>query len=120
MPTPGLVFAHQRIAPPVVADFGAAPVAANELKPLHGLVLVGRGAGQVVVRFAGGEPSLFDSAFIAQNDQGAGKGEIGRAGFDGEGMEAAGFNAPMAGLGMGKKGVACSASKPRACSRSLA
>ena len=110
--TAGAVFSHECIPPPVVADFHAAPVSANELEPLAGAILAGRRAGEVVAGFVGGEPGLFDSAFAAQDDQGSGKGEVGGQGFDGEGVEAAGFDSAVSGLGVGKKGVSCSAFKP--------
>ena len=74
--------------------------------------MAGRRAGEVVAGFGGGEPGLFDGAFAAQDDQGSGKGEVGGQGFDGEGVEAAGFDSAVSGLGVGKKGVSCSASKP--------
>jgi len=109
------VFAHQGVAPPVVADFDPAPVAADESQPLLRAVLIGRGAGQIVAGFAGGEAGLFDGSFAAQDDQGAGKGEVGGEGFDGEGVEATDFDASVARLGVGKKGVPGIASRRCAC-----
>ena len=109
--TAGAVFSHERIPPPVIADFHAAPVSANELEPLARTVLAGRGTGKVVAGFGGGQSGLFDGAFAAQDDQGSGKGEVGGQGFDGEGVEATGFDPTVSGLGVGKKGVSCRASK---------
>jgi hypothetical protein len=106
------VFSHERITSPVIADFHAAPMSANQLEPVAGTVLVGRRTGEVIAGFGGGVSGLFDGALATQNDQGSGKGEVGRQGFDGEGVEAAGFDPPVSGLGVGKKGVSCRASKP--------
>jgi hypothetical protein len=99
------VFSHERITSPVIADFHAAPVSANQLEPMAGTVLIGRRTGEVIAGFGGGQPGIFDSALTAQDDQGSGKGEVGRQGFDGERVEAAGFDPPVSGLGVGKKGV---------------
>src|SRR5512136_267415 len=103
--TAGAVFSHERITPPVIADFHAAPVSANELEPLVRMVLAGRGTGEIVAGFSGGQSGLFDGAFAAQDDQSSGKGEVGGQGFDVEGVEAAGFDPAVSGLGVGKKGV---------------
>jgi hypothetical protein len=108
------VFAHEGVAPPVVADFDPAPVAADQPQPLLRAVGRGRRAGKIVTRFHGGESGRFDGALTAQHDQRAGKGEVGRQGFDGEGVEVADFDAAVAGLGVGKKGVSCRASSRRA------
>ena len=114
----GAVLTHEGIAPPVIADFDSAPVSANEPQPLGRAVLVGQGAGEVVMGFGGGLAGLFDSAAVAQDDQASGKGEVGLQGFDGKGMQVSGFDAAVAGLGVGKKGVSLSASRPWAfCSR---
>ena len=43
----GAIFFHERIPPPVSADFHTAPVATNQLEPMAGTVLAGRRAGQV-------------------------------------------------------------------------
>lgn len=106
----GAVLAHEGIAAPVIADFHPAPVAANALEPLAGLVLARPGARQVIAGFGGGNAGLFGGPFAAQHDQGAGKREVGGQGFDGEGVEAAGFRAAMARFAVDKKGVPGSAS----------
>ena len=64
----------------------------------------------------GGVAGLFDGARVAQDNQGSGEGEIGLQGFDGEGVQGAGFNASVSGLGVGKKGVSFNASKACALS----
>jgi hypothetical protein len=61
--------------------------------------------------FGSGVVGLFDGARVAQGNQGSGEGEIGFQGFDGEGVQGAGFNASVSGLGVGKKGVSFNASK---------
>jgi hypothetical protein len=88
----------------VVAYVHSAPVSANEFQPWGGRVLVRRGAGKRVARCGGGEAGLFDRALAAQDDQGAGQGEVARHGFNGEGIELAGFDPSVSGLGVGKKG----------------
>jgi len=111
----GAVLAHGGVPPPVVANFDPAPVAADQGQPLLGAVLAGRGARQIVARFHRGDAGLFDGALAAQDDQGAGEGEVGAERFEGEGVEVADFDAAVAGLGVGKKGVSCRASRRRAC-----
>lgn len=114
----GAVLAHEDIAPPVITDFDSAPVSANERQPLGRTVLVGQGAGEVVMGFSGGLAGLFDSAAVAQHRQASGKGEVGFQGFEGKGVQVSGFDAAMAGVGVGKKGVSWSASRRWAfCSR---
>lgn len=108
----GAVFAQKDIAPPVVADFRAAPVAANEVQPLLRGVLFGRGAGEIVMGFGGGVAGPFDGALVAHDDHGAGAGEVRRQGFDGEGMDLAEFDPSVRGMGVGKKGVLGRASRP--------
>ena len=103
----------------MVAYLHSAPVSANEFQPLAGCVLVRRGAGKVVTGFGGGSPGLFDGALAAQDDQGSGKGKVGRQGLDGEGVESPGFNPSVTGLGVGKKGVSLRESRPWACRSSL-
>ena len=105
------VLAHQRIAPPVVADFDPAPVAADEFKPLLVAVFLGWGAGEVVAAFGGGVAGLFDRPLAAQHDQAAGKREVGRQRLDGEGVELADLDPSVGAVGVGKKGVAFKASK---------
>jgi hypothetical protein len=95
----------------MIADFNAAPVSADELEPLQGAVLSPGSTGEVIMWFDGGVAGLFDRARVAQDNQGSGEGEIGFQGFNGEGMQGAGFNASVSGLGVGKKGVSFSASQ---------
>ena len=95
----------RRVAPPVVADFDATPVSANEVEPVDVAVMIGWDTGQVVVRFGGGLPGFFDSAAVAQDDQASGIGEVSVQGFDGEGVQVPGFDPSVSGLGVGKKGV---------------
>lgn len=111
----GAVFAQEDVPSPVVADFHAAPVAANEGEPLLRLILFRVGAGKVIVRLGGSQAGLFDGALVAQDDHGVGSGEVRRQRFDGEGMDLAGFDAAMGGVGPGKKGGFWSASRPWAC-----
>jgi len=49
---------------------------------------------------------------VDRRPQGAGEGEVGAQGFDGEGVELAHFDPTVAGFGLGKKGVLGSESKP--------
>ena len=110
----GAVFALEHIALPMIADFHAAPVAANQREPLVRAVLLRPGAGQIIMGFGGGPAGLFDRALVAQDDHGAGSGEVRGQRFDGEGMNLADFNPSVGGLGVGKKGVSGSASRPGA------
>ena len=110
-----LIFAHQHVAPPVIADFNPTPMPANQLQPLFGPILCGRCAREVITGFGRAEPVFFEGPFTAQDDQGSGKGEVALERFDGKGVPVPGFDAPMARLGLGKKGVSCKASKPCAC-----
>ena len=65
-----------------------------------------------VMDFGGGLAGLFDGAAVAQDDQASGKGEVGFQGFDGKDVQVSGFDAAVAGVGVGKKGVSLSASRP--------
>jgi len=116
--TAGAIFPHEHIAPPVIADFHPAPVAASERQPLVGAVLFRGGAGKIIVRFGGRLSGLFDRPFVMLNDQGACIGEIRRQRFNGEGMEPPEVNPSVSGLEIGKKGVSGSASKLWACLKS--
>ena len=80
----------------MITDFNSAPVSADEVEPLQGAVLSRGSTGQVIMWFGGGVVGLFDSAHVAQDNQGSGEGEIGFQGFDGEGVQGAGFNASKA------------------------
>jgi len=111
----GSILAHQDITPPMIADFDSAPVTTDESQPLIRAVLFGLGAGEVVAGFDRGFTRLFDGPLAAQDDQGSGVGEVSLHRFDGEGVQVTDFDAPVAGVGVGKKGVSFSASKARAC-----
>ena len=115
----GSVLAHQRITPPMVADFNAAPVSADQLQPLFGVILLGQSARQIITRLGRCAARLFERSLAAQDDQGSGKGEAGSERFQSESMQAADFDAPVAGLDVGKKGVLGNASSPWACLSSL-
>ena len=65
-----------------------------------------------VARFGAAGAGLFDRPLAAHNDQRSGKGELGLEGLNGEGVQSPGFDAPVAGLGLGKKGVSFNASNP--------
>src|SRR5580700_1239474 len=99
----------------MIADFDPAPVSPNQGQPLLGPMLLGRRAGQVIPRLGGGGSGFFDGPLAAQDDQGSGKGKVCPERFDVKGMQVADFDAPMPGLGLGKKGVSFKASMPWAC-----
>lgn len=101
----GAVFAHQGIAPPMVADFHSRPMPLDELEPLARGVISGRGARQVVARFGAAGRCLFYCAFAAQDDQRSGVGEVGLEWFDGKGVDGSFFHAAVTALGLDKKGV---------------
>ena len=101
----GLVLAENDVPSPMVADFHSGPVPTNEPQPLLRAVLVWRCAGQVVVRFGRALTGLFEVPSIAQDDQSSGETEVCGQRFDGEGMELAGFDSTVSGLGLFKKGV---------------
>ena len=73
-----------------------------------------RCARKVIAGFDRGDPGLFEGALAAQDDQGAGKREVGCERFDGEGVQVADFDAAVTGLGVGKKGVSFRAPNLRA------
>ena len=100
----GAVFAPDGVAPPVVADFNAGPVALNEGEPLRRRIGCGLGAGQVEADFVGGDGGAFHRPGAAHHDQGAGVGEVGGERFDREGVDAAGDDAAVAGIVLEKKG----------------
>jgi hypothetical protein len=41
----GTIFSHQRVAPPVIADFNPTPVSADQIQPPLGLIFFGRRTG---------------------------------------------------------------------------
>src|SRR5690348_10835323 len=106
----GTVLAEEYVTSPMISHLNAGPVAANEPQPLRGAVLLGQGAGEVIVGFGGALVGFFDQSGVAQNNQAAGKGEVGPHRFAGEGMQAAGFDSSVAGFGGDKKRVSVSAS----------
>lgn len=113
------VFAHQGVAPPVVAHFHPTPVASDQVQPLPWGVLLGQRARQVVTRFGGGVAGLFHRPLAAQDDQRSSVGKVCGERFDGEGVQTPGLHASVPGLGVGKKGVPFNASSPWACWSSL-
>lgn len=92
----GTIFTQEHVAAPVVADFHPGPVPANQCEPLAGRIGLRFGTGKIVAGFVAGDPGFFDRPFAAQDDQGAGKGEVGGQGFDGKGVEPADFCASVA------------------------
>jgi len=115
VPTARTVLAHHRVAPPVVADFHPAPVAANQPQPLLRSVFRGRDAAEVVAAFRAGGPGLFERPLAAQHEQAARIGEVGGEGFDRKGVEPTRFDAAVPGFGLDKKGVPFRASNAWAC-----
>lgn len=115
----GAVLAPAGVAAPMVADFNAGPVALDEREPLRGGVRGGFGAGQIVADFGGGDGGAFDRAGAAHHDQGARVGEVGGQRFDREGVDAAGDNAAVAGIGAEKKGVGAWALSDSACASNV-
>ena len=86
-------------------------MAANQGQPLLRAVLIVGDTGKVVMGFDRGEPGLFNRSLVTQDNQGADEREIGGQGFDGEGIEVAGFDPSVSGLALDKKGVLGRASK---------
>ena len=111
----GAILPHQHIPAPVVADFHACPMPANQLKPLRRRVLIRGSAGEVIAAFGAGGSGLFEGALAAQYNQGAGVRKVGRQRFDGPGVEGTLFDASVAGCGFDKKGVCCR--RPKALAR---
>lgn len=101
----GAVLAPNSVAAPVVADFDAGPVALDEREPLRRGVRGGFGAGQIEADFVGGDGGAFHCAGAAHDDHGAGVGKVGGERFEREGVEAAGDDAAVAGIGQEKKGA---------------
>jgi len=106
------IFTHQDVTTPMIADFNPTPVSTNQSQPLLRSILFGRHAGEVISGFGGAGAGLFDGPLTAQHDQGSGKGELTLEGFDGKGVQLPGFDSPVTGLGLGKKGVSFNASNP--------
>lgn len=106
------IFTHQDVATPMIADFNPTPVSTNQSQPLLRSILFGRYAGEVISGFGGTGAGLFDGPFAVQDDQGSGKGKLALEGFNSKGVQLPGFDSPMAGLGLGKKGVSFNASNP--------
>lgn len=111
----GPIFSEDDVAPPMISDLNTRPMPANERQPLGRTVMLGRCAGQVVVRFGGGLIGFLDASSIAQHNQTSGKGEVRLQGFYGEGVQGTGFDPSVSGFGDGKKGVPWSASRRCAC-----
>ena len=85
---------------------------ADKSQPLRGQIMLRPRTGEIIAGFGGAGPGLLDGALAAQDDQGSGEGEVGGEGFDGKGMQLPAFDPPVAGLGLGKKGVSFKASNP--------
>ncbi len=115
----GAVFAPDRVAAPMVADLNTSPVALDERQPLRGGLGGGLGAGQVVADLVAGDGGALHRAGAAHGDQGARVGEVGRERFDRKGVDAAGDEAAVAGIGEEKKGVCAWALSASACASSL-
>jgi len=115
----GAVFAPDCVAAPMVADLNARPVALDERQPLCRGLGGGLGAGQVVADFVGGDGGAQHRAGAAHDDQGARVGEVRRERFDRKGVDAAGDEAAVAGIGEEKKGVCAWALSDSACASSL-
>ncbi len=113
------VLAPDGVAAPVVADFDAGPVALDEREPLGRSVRGGLGAGEVIADFVGGDGGALHRAGAAHDDHGAGVGEVSGERFEREGVDAAGDNATVAGIGEKKKGVEVCALSASACASSL-
>ena len=110
----GAVLAPDGVAAPVVADFHTGPVAADEGVPSGGGALAGPLAGEVEALLGGLPAGLCRNGLATNDDQAAGEGEVEGLGLDGEGVEAAVFEAAVAFGGLGKKGVSGNASSLRA------
>ena len=106
------IFPHPDVPAPMIADFDAAPVATDQGQPLLGFILLGQSAGQVITGLGGGRAGFFDGALAAQDQQGSGERKVRRQRFDGKGVQVADFDAPVPGLGLGKKRVSFKASIP--------
>ena len=99
----GAVLAPNSVAAPVVADFDAGPVALDEREPLGRSVRGRLGAGEVIADFVGGDGGALHCAGAAHDDHSAGVGEVSGERFEREGVDAAGDDAAVAGLGEEKK-----------------
>jgi len=106
----GAIFAPEDIALPMIADFDAGPVAADQRLPLGRAALAGFGAGQVEPGVVGSLAGGFDGALAAHDNQAAGEGEVRRERVEGEGVQAAVFDPAVAASCLEKKGVPGTAS----------
>lgn len=114
----GVILAPAGIAAPVVANFDASPMAADEAMPLRGRALVGQLAGKIGAGVGGGGGCLGARDMATHHDQTAGVGEADGIGLDGEGVQGAAFASAMPFGGLDKKGVWGSASSAWACASS--
>lgn len=115
----GAVFAPDGVAAPVVADLDPGPVALDEGQPLRRGVRGGLGAGQVGADFVGGDGGALYRAGAAHHNQGARIRKVGGERFNREGVDAAGDDAAVAGIGEEKKGGCAWALSDSACASSL-
>ena len=104
------VLPKEHIPSPVVSHFYPRPMPANQRQPFGRAVSLGKGAGKVVVRLGRALVGFLEATGVAQHNQATSKGQARLQGFDGEGMQAAGFDSSVAGFGGDKKGVSLSAS----------
>jgi hypothetical protein len=101
----GAVFAHDRVALPVIADFGSLPVAAHDGQPLVGCTVGGQQAGDEVAF-----QSRFFAAGLVEEPSGDGQerpaaGHAGFAGVESLDTDAALLKASADNFGEGKKGA---------------
>lgn len=115
----GLIFTHEHIPLPMIANLHAAPMPADPIKPLLGRVLVGWNARKIVAGFQRALARFLDGALTAHDDQRPGSGKVGFERFDGEGMNGALFDPSVSGAALSKKGVPLRASRFCACLKSL-
>jgi hypothetical protein len=90
------ILAPEDVALPVVADFDAAPVTADQGLPLGWSTLGGLDARQIEASFEGGFCGLLQGALASHDDQAASEGEVGFKGIDSEGVQAAVFDSAVA------------------------
>lgn len=98
-----MVLAPDGIAAPVVADFDATPVAADELLPLLQGAFLGGKTGQVVAGLGRGLAGFLYRDFAVHDDEAAHEGEVGGGRFQGEDGELADFDTAVPEGGLGKK-----------------
>ena len=88
----------------MIADLDTGPVAADPLIPVEVAGVLVRPTADIVAGFGGGEGVALAGALASQDDQGAGEGEVGGGGLDGEYAQGAFFETTAGAIGEGKKG----------------